>query len=61
MGSIKSKLISIALGAIGSAITVLLSHFAASPVEVQAAAAFGGGAIANGMFGDVASKLFGVA
>ena len=52
----KSKLIQIALGAIGSIITVLIQYYAGSPADPVLALA--GGAGANAMLGGITSRLF---
>lgn len=52
----KSKLIQIALGCIGSVLTVLIQHYTGSPVDPVLTVA--GGASVTAMLGGVASKLF---
>lgn len=57
MGQLKSKLISIVLGALGSMITVAISYFAAP--EAAAGAAVVGGAATSGLLTSVVERAFG--
>lgn len=53
----KAKLIQILLGAIGSAVTVVISYLTALPPEVAAGAALGAGPIATATFGNVVAQI----
>lgn len=55
----KAKLIQILLGAIGSAITVLISYASSAPPEVAMAAAIGAGPALTVSVGDVFANLLG--
>lgn len=57
MGQLKSKLISIVLGALGSMITVAISYFATP--EAAAGAAVAGGAATSGLLTSVVERVFG--
>lgn len=53
----KAKLIQILLGAIGSAVTVLISHLASLPPEVAVGAALGAGPATTVAFANAAAHF----
>lgn len=53
----KLKLLQILLGAFGSALTVLLTHFANVPADVALGAALSAGPIATATLGDALSSV----
>lgn len=49
----KYKLLQVLLGAVGSAISILITHLANMPAEATIGAAIGAGPVASVVFGDV--------
>lgn len=54
----KSKIIQILLGAVGSLITVLITAYANVPPDVATVAALGSGSVVTAAFGNFASNIF---